>query len=51
MVSKVIPEEIISRALLISKEGLSLLDYVEDVAKASIGLMNVDQQETNGNVL
>ena len=28
-------------------EGLSLLDYVEDVSKADIGTMNMDQQETN----
>ena len=28
-------------------EGLNLLDYVEDVAKANIGPMNVGQQETN----
>ena len=28
-------------------EGLNLLDYVEDVAKADIGPMNVDQQKTN----
>ena len=26
-------------------EDLNLLDYVEDVAKANIGPMNVDQQE------
>ena len=28
-------------------EGLSLLDYVEGEAKADIGPMNIDQQETD----
>ena len=28
-------------------EGLKLLNYVEDMAKAGIGTMNIDQQETN----
>ena len=28
-------------------EDLSLLDYVEDVAKANFGPMKVDQQDTN----
>ena len=28
-------------------EGLNLLDYVEDVAKADTEPMNVDQQKTN----
>ena len=28
-------------------EGLTLLDYVQDVAKANIGPMNLDQQKTH----
>ena len=32
---------------MIKIEVLNLLDYVEDVAKASIGPMNVDQQKTD----
>ena len=32
---------------MINIEGLNLLDYVEDAAKADIGPMNVDQQETH----
>ena len=28
-------------------ENLNLMDYIEDAAKVGIGLMNVDQQETN----
>ena len=28
-------------------EGVNLLDYVEDVAKANIVPMNLDQKETN----
>ena len=32
---------------MIKVDSLNLLEYVEDVAKADIGPMNVDQQETN----
>ena len=37
--------EIMSPLGMTKIEGLNLLDYVEDVAKADIGPMNVDQQK------
>jgi hypothetical protein len=33
---------------LIPKGSLCLLEYVRDVAKADIGSMNINQQQTNG---
>jgi hypothetical protein len=42
--SRVISKEIVGRTKLIQKEHLSLLEYAEGLAKASIRIVNTDQQ-------
>lgn len=42
-VNKIISKRIVGRAKLISKESQNLLEYTENSAKSSIGLMHADQ--------